>query len=140
MITFVGASRGFGVPILLMAIFLEARAVTLYVSRIRKHTRSTHVLLVLAPVLCPLRHVIKSSRKLFASDPLNDLLAAVTDNFNWLDWRVRNGFGWHRSSLLRSPYTANDMPERSKVFWRVPGGDVTETSEKPDGNFAQNFL
>ena len=67
---------------------LEARAVTLYVFRISEHTRSTHVKFVLAPLLFPLCHVIKSSGKFFASNPLNDLFAAVTDNFNRSDSRV----------------------------------------------------
>src|SRR6266705_4904219 len=67
---------------------LEARAVTLYVFKISEHTRITHVLFVLAPVLFPPCHVIKSSDKLFASNPLNDLFAAVTDNFDCFDSRV----------------------------------------------------
>ena len=37
---------------------LEARAITLYVSRISEHTRITHILFILAPVLFPLCHVI----------------------------------------------------------------------------------
>jgi len=41
---------------------LETRAVTFYVFRISEHTRITHVLFVLAPVLFPLCHVIKASR------------------------------------------------------------------------------
>src|SRR5882672_10614234 len=71
---------------------LEARAVTLYVFGISEHTRITHVLFVIARVLFPLCHVIKSSDKLFASNSLNDLFAAVTDNFNRFDSRVRRGF------------------------------------------------
>ena len=61
---------------------LETRAVTFYVFRISEHTRITHVLFVLASVLFPLCHVIKASGKLFTSNPLNDLFAAVTENFN----------------------------------------------------------
>ena len=71
---------------------LEARAPTLYVFRISVHTGITHVLFVLAPVVFPLCHVIKSSDKVFASKPLNDLFAAVTDNFNCSDFRARRGF------------------------------------------------
>ena len=71
---------------------LEARAVAFYVFGISEHTRITHVLFVLAPVLFPLCHVIKSSGKLFASNPLSDLFAAIADNFNCSDLRVRRGF------------------------------------------------
>ena len=68
---------------------LETRAVTFYVFRISEHARFAYILLVLAPVLFPLCHVIKSSGKLFASNPFYDLFAAVTDNFNRFDSRVR---------------------------------------------------
>ena len=74
---------------------LEARAVTFHVFRISEHTRNTHVLFVLAPVYFPSCHVIKSSGKLFASNPLHDLFAPVTDNFNCLDSRERRGFDGH---------------------------------------------
>src|SRR5436190_6175103 len=71
---------------------LEARAITLYVFTISEHTRITHILFVLVPVFFPICHVIKSSGKLLASNPLNVLFASVTDNFNCFDSRVRRGF------------------------------------------------
>src|SRR6266404_3738868 len=71
---------------------LEARAITLYASRISEHTRITHILFILAPVLFPLCHVIKSSGKLVTSNLLEGLFAAVTDDFNCFDSRVRRGF------------------------------------------------
>jgi hypothetical protein len=39
-----------------------------------------------------------SSGKFFASNPLNDLFGAVTDNFNCFDSRVGRGFNWHALS------------------------------------------
>jgi hypothetical protein len=86
---------------------LEARAVTLYVFRISEHTRITHILFVLVPVLFPLCHVIKSGGKLVASNPLNGLFAAVTDNFNCFDSRVRRGFNGH----ALSPFLPDDKAQ-----------------------------
>jgi hypothetical protein len=74
---------------------LETRAVTFYIFRISEHTRFAYILLVFVSVLLPLCHVIKSSGKIFASKPLNDLFTALTDNFNRFDSRVRRGFNGH---------------------------------------------
>ena len=86
---------------------LETRAVTFYVFRISKHARFAYILLVLAPVFFPLCHVIKSSGKLFASKPFYDLFAAVTDNFNLFDSRVRRGFNGHPLSPFLATLTVN---------------------------------
>ena len=60
----------------------EARAVTLDVFGIGEHARLTHIPLVIEPVLFPFGHVIKPSAKLFSPNSRNDLLAAVTRNFD----------------------------------------------------------
>ena len=46
---------------------------------------------MLAPVVFPLCHVIKSSDKVFASKPLNVSFASVTGNFNYSDFKVCRG-------------------------------------------------
>src|SRR6266576_6323996 len=74
----------------------------------------THVLLVLAPVLFPLCHVIKARGKLFASNPLNDLFAAVTDNFNRFDSRARRGFNCHTVSFSAAI-------QGRQIRWRLEG-------------------
>ena len=52
------------------------------VLRIGKHTRFTDIPLIISPILFPLDHVIEPSGKFLASNALNELLAAVTGNFD----------------------------------------------------------
>ena len=77
---------------------LETGTVTLYVSRVSKHARMTYVLFVLPLVFLPLGHVKKSTGKLLASDSLDHFFAAVTDEFDRFDSRVRRKFSCHTLS------------------------------------------
>jgi len=105
---------------------LEARAVTLYVFRISEHTRITYILFVLMPVLFPLCHVIKSGDKLVASNPLEGLFAAVTDNFNSFDSRVRRGFKGH----ARSPFLPASVKGKGKRYAKTWKGDLERSKRR----------
>jgi hypothetical protein len=60
----------------------KARAVTLNVFRIGEHARLTDISLVIASIIFPFRHIVEPGAKLLASNPFNDLLAAITCNFD----------------------------------------------------------
>ena len=60
----------------------KARAVTLNVFRIGEHARFTDISLVIASIVFPFGHVVEPGAKLLASNALNDLLAAITFNFD----------------------------------------------------------
>jgi hypothetical protein len=67
---------------------LEAGAVALHVFNVVEHTRRTHVLFILAPVLFPFPHIIESGNKLFAYNAFDSLFAAVADEFDRFNVRA----------------------------------------------------
>lgn len=68
---------------------LERRAVTFYVFRVGKHAPVAYVMFILPLVFLPLGHIKKSTCKLLAFDSLDHFFAAVTDDFDRFDSRVR---------------------------------------------------
>jgi hypothetical protein len=74
---------------------------------------------ILAPVFFPSGHVIKSSGKLFAANPLNDLFAPVADNFNCFDSRERRGFNGHGLSPFLATKEQTVCPSILDIIGRL---------------------
>ena len=110
----------------------KARAVTLDVFRVSEHAWFTDVTLVVTPVLFPLAHVVESGAKLFTTNPLNNLLAAITRHFDCFNCWSRKVFSRHKLASFRQCQDTSSNSRLCDCLSKFPGSTAQNVSATTD--------